>query len=116
MDIEKLEELRTEARYYGKHSEQFRLDVLAIIDAEIAAQSVTDQDVTAALKYLKPIARHPITANRKHLETAITALRQMRTDEKPSGTCGCCGGQLYEDYVFCPYCGEFAKPTKGAEW
>ena len=26
-----------------------------------------------------------------------------------SGTCASCGGQLMDDFVFCPYCGQFAK-------
>ena len=50
----------------------------ALLDAEIERQSITDVDVQKAIEYLKPIARHSITANRKHLETAITALEQMK--------------------------------------
>jgi YgiT-type zinc finger domain-containing protein len=30
-------------------------------------------------------------------------------DEHPIGTCGNCGGGLMDSYMFCPYCGEFAK-------
>jgi uncharacterized Zn finger protein (UPF0148 family) len=34
-------------------------------------------------------------------------------DETPIGTCPTCGGGLMDSYVFCPYCGEFAKQTEG---
>lgn len=32
-------------------------------------------------------------------------------DDPYSGTCANCGGQLMADFVFCPYCGQFAKQT-----
>ena len=87
MTIERLEELRRDYDgYFGFHEP----DIVELIDAEIERQSVTDDDVKEAIEYLKPIARHPITANRKHLETAITALERINE-------CDSCKAQM--DFV-----------------
>ena len=81
IDIERLNELLrfTAGLCVTVELDQLKLveDLGALIRTEIERQNITDVDVQKAIEYLKPIARHPITANRKHLETAITALDQM---------------------------------------
>ena len=94
IDIERLNELLrfTAGLCVTVELDQLKLveDLGALIRTEIERQSVTDDDVKEAIEYLKPIARHPITANRKHLETAITALERINE-------CDSCKAQM--DFV-----------------
>lgn len=85
MNKERLEELREETTQYRAvaddrcMSTQYEDDILALIDAEIARQSVTDEAVQRALSELGFETLFELESWWcKHGSLAITALRQMK--------------------------------------
>lgn len=85
--MNRLEELKnavTEFPIYTTEERRTQTDLLAILDAEIARQSVTDEEAQRAIAEIIGTNYGECQIHRETLETAVSALTALSTYRKPT--------------------------------